>query len=87
MGAFEKDGGCGLRLGRLYPSLCTEAPLVTWLEAGKAVLRPGGGEVIAFSTTEKKEFSGHESTDDVKASVFRAALAAAVTEESCFGLK
>jgi hypothetical protein len=83
---FEYDGaGCPGALD-LEPAGSTDAPAVSGLEAGEAVLRHGCGEIVAEAGRGGEEFFVHDAANGVEALVVRAGVAAAVAEEARHGL-
>jgi hypothetical protein len=86
VGRFEDDGaGCSGLLDR-QPAGGTDAPPVSWLEAGEAVLGHGGGEIVAECLAGGEEGRIHDATDGVDAVVFGAGFAAASAVEAGHGI-
>ena len=81
-GGLEHDAGGVAGLQCLLPARGAEAPAVAGLEAGEAVLRQGGGEVVADGAAVGEEACRHDRADGVAAVVFGAGAAGAVAEEA-----
>jgi len=85
MGGFEDDGAGGASLLHLEPARGTDAPAVAGLEAGEAMLRHGGGEVVAEGLRRGQEGLVDHAADGVDAEVVGAGLAAAGAVEAGHG--
>jgi hypothetical protein len=86
VGGFEDDGaGCSGLLD-LEPAGGADAPAVAGFEAGKAVLRHGGGEIVAESLGCGEEGRVDDAADGVDAEVVGAGLATAGAVEAGHGL-
>ena len=85
VGGFEDDGaGCSGLLD-LEPAGGAEAPAVAGLEAVEAVLRHGGGEVVAEGLGGGEEGGVDDTADGVDTEVVGAGLAAAGAVEAGHG--
>jgi hypothetical protein len=85
MGGFEDDGASCSGLLDLQPTGGADAPAVSGLEAGEAVLGHGGGEIVAQGFAGGKERRVNDAADGVDAVVFGAGLAAAGAVEAGHG--
>ena len=70
----------------LQPAGGADAPAVAGLEAGEAVLRHGGGEIVAEALGGGEKLRRDDAADGVHAEIVRAGVAAAVAEEAGHGL-
>jgi len=86
VGGFEEDGAGGSCLLDCEPARGADAPTVAGFEAGEAVLRHGGGEVVAEGFGGGKERGVDDAADGVDAVVVGAGVAAAVAVEAGHGL-
>lgn len=71
----------------LFPARRTKAPLVPGPQACKAVFRAWGGQVIAAGRGKGEELGGHDGADGMKPCIFRARLAAAISEKAGEGVE
>ena len=74
---FEDDRAAGASLLDFQPASSTDAPAIARLQAGEAVLRHRGGEIIAECFGRGQEWGVDDAADRVDAEVFRPGLAAA----------
>lgn len=86
VGGFEDDGASGAGLLDLEPARGADAPAVAGPEAGEAVLRHGGGEIVAQGFGGFEEGVVDDAADGVDAEVLGAGLAAAGAVEAGHGL-
>ena len=82
VGAFQHDPGRSAGQICLFPAQRAQAPLVTILQARKSILGNRSAQVVAAAGAECEEIRGHHGTDDMRADVIDAGLAAAVPEET-----
>ena len=85
VGGFEDDGTCGAGLLDLQPARGADAPTVPRLEAGEAILRHGGGEVVAEGLRRGEKRLVDDAANGMHAKVFGAGLAASGAVESGHG--
>ena len=86
VGRFEDDGAGCSGLLTLQPAVSTDAPAVAGFETGKAILRHGGGEVVAESLGGGEEWGVDDAADGVDTEVVRAGIAAAVAVKAGHGI-
>jgi hypothetical protein len=86
VGGFEDDGAGSAGALDLEPSGGADAPAVACLEAGKAVLGHGRGEIVAETGGLGQEGVGDDAADGVHAEIVRAGVAAAIAEEAGEGV-
>ena len=79
-GGLEPYGRGHAVLVSLQPSWCTDAPVVTGLQSGKAIGRGWGTEVVPLGLAVAKEGFVHNTTNAVAAMVRRVGAAMAITE-------
>jgi len=70
----DRAGRAGLE--RFRPACRAHAPLVTWLQTGKAELRVRRDEIVAATDGELEELLRHLAAHDVQAGVVTPVLAA-----------
>jgi hypothetical protein len=82
-----EDDGAGRAVAlHLEPTGGADAPAVAGLQAGKAVLRHGGGEIVAEALGGSEELGGDDAADGVDAEVVGAGGAATVAVEAGEGV-
>ena len=82
MGGFEHDLRGGVAVERFLPAGGAQAPAVAGLQAGKAILRQGGAEIVAVGLGKGQERRGRDHADRVQADILGAGIAAAVAIEA-----
>ena len=70
VGGFEDDGAGGSGLLHLEPARGADTPAVAGLEAGKAILRHGGGEIVSKGLGGGEEGGVDDAADGVDALIF-----------------
>lgn len=86
VGGLEDDRAGGTGFVYLQPAGGADAPAVAGLEAGKAVLRHGGGKIVAETSGGGEELGCDDAADGVDTDVVRAGAAAAVAIEARHGV-
>ncbi len=80
MGGSKPHLRCLSRFECFLPAGCTQAPLITGLQAGKAVPGHRSRQIVADRFGELEELGGHHGAHGVHSGVAAVGLAAAVAE-------
>ena len=75
VGGLEDHLRGAVGIQRLFPTICTETPLITGLEASKAPVRARRRQIVACGFRELEELFGEQDADGVLAGVVIPCLA------------
>jgi len=81
VGGFEHDGAGCSGLVNLKPATGADAPAVAFFEPREAVLRHGGGEIVAQARRGCEELLRNDAADSVNAEIVGPGVAASIAKE------